>query len=221
MHFLYILGRGSQWEDNELRFSLRSISKNCPVSGVTLVGHCPKWVTGVEWVPVQNIAGDKIARVARQTISGLPYCPEELVLMNDDVYVMEPTPELELYHQGPLIDQYKFGLQEVPEGLFTAARGKTLDVLQEYGQIPYDYDLHVPMPVLRSGMFTIAALWPIWEGFQFRTLYGNYWGRQGERMNDVKDVWGKKFFSTESIVSEDYKAKLAAAFPDPSPFELQ
>ena len=49
---VYALGTGSKWQDNELRYSLRSLEKFCGNLGrVFIVGHKPDWVTGVIHIP--------------------------------------------------------------------------------------------------------------------------------------------------------------------------
>ena len=45
------LGTGSRWQDNELRYCLRSIEKNLSgVNEVVIVGEKPKWLTNVRCV---------------------------------------------------------------------------------------------------------------------------------------------------------------------------
>lgn len=45
MDILYIVGKGSVWQDNELRYSLRSIAKNGRnVGRVFICGYIPRWV---------------------------------------------------------------------------------------------------------------------------------------------------------------------------------
>ena len=221
MHFLYPLGWGSQWDNNELRYSLRSLEKNCPVSGVTIVGNCPRWVKGVQHIPFNPLDGSKISREYTAMLGALPFVPNEFIFMNDDFYVMEPMKEIELFHQGALRQVIKWALIDNPTGddLYTVARQSTLDVLQEFCPEPLDYELHVPMPLLRDGIYNLAAMYSFWENLQFRTLYGNVFGGLGKEMLDVKDVWGKPFYSTEPRVSESTRQKLQEAFPEPSRFE--
>jgi hypothetical protein len=75
------------------------------------------------------------------------------------------------------------------------------------------------MPLLRDMVYNCAAMFDFWNFMQFRTIYGNVFGGGGEEIDDVKDVWGKPFFSTGSIVSEEFKTKLQEKFPEPSRFE--
>ena len=50
---VYVLGKGSRWQDNELRFSLRSVSKNLSnVGQIFIVGQIPDFVKNCVHVPV-------------------------------------------------------------------------------------------------------------------------------------------------------------------------
>lgn len=154
-------------------------------------------------------------------LGALPYVPNEFVFCNDDFYVMQSLTEMPLYHQGSLRQIIKYALMDNPTGedLYTQARQKTLDVLQEYCKEPLDYDIHVPMPLLRDMVYNTASLFPFWDGMQFRTIYGNITGGQGEQIDDVKDILGAAFLSTGSTVSDPLKNYLQAAFPEPCRFE--
>lgn len=222
MHYLYPLGWGSRWDNNELRYSLRSLEKNCKVDGVTIVGNCPRWLKNVQHVPFNPVDGSKINREYTALLGALPYVPNEFIFMNDDFYVMEKMDEIRLYHQGTLRQMIKWAQMDNPlsDDLYTVARQSTLDTLQEFCREPMDYDVHTPMPLLRDAVYNCASMYTFWDNLQFRTIYGNViCAGQGEQIQDVKDVWGKPFFSTETTVPETTRAKLAEAFPDPSEFE--
>jgi hypothetical protein len=53
---VYTLGTESSWQDNELRYSLRSLERNFPDLGrVWIVGHKPAWLTGVVHIPMADV----------------------------------------------------------------------------------------------------------------------------------------------------------------------
>ena len=55
MDLLYVVGGGSKHNNAELRYSLRSIEKNCTgYDRVFIVGQKPEWVTNVEFYPCDD-----------------------------------------------------------------------------------------------------------------------------------------------------------------------
>lgn len=56
MDILYVIGRGSDWDNNELRYSLRSIAKNGKnIDRVYIVGYKPDWVSDlVTYIPCDD-----------------------------------------------------------------------------------------------------------------------------------------------------------------------
>lgn len=96
MDILYVLGKYSKWDNNELRLSLRSIEKFCMnVGRVFLVGHDPKFLSNeVTYIPFN----DKYHKVCKQKniLNAICYAVEnsdigeEFLLSSDDhIYVKE------------------------------------------------------------------------------------------------------------------------------------
>lgn len=57
MDILYVIGQGSKWGNNELRYSLRSIEANCTnVGRIFIVGYCPSFIdkTKVTYIPCSD-----------------------------------------------------------------------------------------------------------------------------------------------------------------------
>ena len=94
---LYVVGKGfSEWHDNELRYSLRSIAKNgINVGRVVVVGHCPYWLNEDEVVllPLKDTTNDKHTNI----LNAIEYAVEQGVLgerflySSDDHYYVQPT----------------------------------------------------------------------------------------------------------------------------------
>lgn len=95
---LYIVGKGfSDWRDNELRYSLRSIAANgVNVGKVVVCGYCPYWLNTDEVVclPLRDPEnGNKHANIIRaidyairQGVLG-----ETFLYSSDDHYYVQPT----------------------------------------------------------------------------------------------------------------------------------
>ncbi|MBQ6984581.1 MAG: hypothetical protein IJQ20_06590 [Paludibacteraceae bacterium] len=92
----YIIGTGSRWDDNELRFSLRSIAKyGQHVGRIILVGHCPAWINreAVTVIDAADETGCKHTNIAlkiRKAIETLHLKDDFLISSDDHIYV-QPT----------------------------------------------------------------------------------------------------------------------------------
>ena len=96
MNVLYVVGTGSKWGDNELRYSLRSICKNAyGLNNVYIVGNVPPFVSPAVNalrcddkcdIPAKNILA-KI-RAAVKTFADLG---EEFLVSSDDHFYIKPV----------------------------------------------------------------------------------------------------------------------------------
>ncbi len=87
---VYVVGTGSRWNDNELRFSLRSVSKNLSnVGKVFIVGECPDYLKNVIHIPASDIFDSAINADGNMTHKLLLVCnnkelSDDFLFMNDD-----------------------------------------------------------------------------------------------------------------------------------------
>lgn len=89
---VYPLGSGSRWEDDELRYSIRSMEKYYPNLGdVYVIGEKPAWYRGKhipfeeKWKRTENVFRKQ------RLISSMPGLSENYVWMNDDIFLLEPV----------------------------------------------------------------------------------------------------------------------------------
>lgn len=99
MDVVYLIGPFSSWNDNELRYSLRSLAKFAQNLGhIYLVGYCPKWVNKklVTYIPFEDKAG---VHKAQNTFAKATYVldhPElvpsdRFLISSDDHFLIRPT----------------------------------------------------------------------------------------------------------------------------------
>ena len=94
--FVYIV---KESEDNEeLRYSLRSISKFYPSNKIWIVGYKPSWIQNVNYIPVKQDCGDKWKNSVNNIIKA---CESEeisndFILMNDDFIILKKNKPLEI-----------------------------------------------------------------------------------------------------------------------------
>jgi len=237
MDLVYICREG---ENEELRYSIRSAVKNIPHNKIWVVGGKPDWYIGPHISVKQletkytNVGNNQIAAFSSELIS------EDIVLMNDDFFVIRPIDKIKTYHNGPMIDTIKSFRRSGINSSYVRKLDYTRRVLRKkFGiQNALSYELHVPMPATKSSMREVIKL-----GVASRSAYGNIYGVGGEAMRDVK------FYTGEIMQHKNYTEILNYAgnvedleypylsssdasfpillekilkdlFPDPSPYEL-
>lgn len=96
MDILYIVGQGSKWRDNELRYSLRSIEKNgINVGRVFIAGYIPPFINPktVGCLRVQDkytVKHYNILHAIEQAVENLPLS-EHFLYSSDDHFYIAPT----------------------------------------------------------------------------------------------------------------------------------
>lgn len=190
MDIVYILGKGSMWRNNELRYSLRSL-KNLPHRRVYIVGYLPKFIRTdrVIHIPAEDPTSSKLLnslhkhRIACDTKE----ISEDFILMNDDFYVMKPVDEIPRWHK----DTIEKTLTEHPTkaGYYYQALVLTEAFLKSNGvKKPLDYSVHYPVVFNKEKLSKVLdfcqKLSP--NGLLIRTIYGNEYWRKTEQHKDVK-----------------------------------
>ena len=232
MDLVYVVGPDTRNE--ELRYSLRSVARNLMHDVVWIVGYKPAWVTGVEYLPVKQHATkwqNSTANLVTACDSGTGVA-ERFALMNDDFYVLESMVEVPILNRGPVageIARYRYTRSRYVDGI-----EQTATLLKRVAGIdaPISYELHVPLPVVKSDMRAALHL-AATEGRHIiaihkRTLYGNLYGIGGETRDDVKlhgsgdplPDWPLVSTATASWRGLVGKA-LRARFPEPCIYEKE
>jgi len=95
LDIVYVLGTGSNWSDNETRFSIRSIFKNLTdVGHIFIVGEKPDGLVNFTHIdhpdefPSTNADGNIIRKVLRACLD--PRVSEKFLFMNDDHIILRP-----------------------------------------------------------------------------------------------------------------------------------
>ena len=170
-------------KNDTLRYSLRSVAAHLPYARVVIAGHRPRWVVGVEHIPVPQSRQERenVVRILRALCASPDTLPE-FVLMNDDFFAMVPNPPTPLIHRGTLADL----AVTWRASWYSRALANTRKILADRGHSdPLAYDrVHCPLPVTTQIMG--EALDGVGEGpVLHRSLYGNTVGG-GQLGVDVK-----------------------------------
>ncbi len=179
---VYVLGSGSCWKNNELRFSLRSVQKNLMgVRKIFVVGEDPGFLTEeIIHIPhpdplSQNADGNMALKILRA-------CQEknlsnDFLFMNDDFIINRPI------HAAEIPYMHKEDMKTRGEKFWTSQfyryrLRRTFDVLKERGLPTLQYDYHAPIIFNKHQFPKVMAQFDFQAdiGYTFRSLYGNCLG---------------------------------------------
>lgn len=197
MDYVYICRSGN---NDELRYSLRSIEKNMPKGRIWVVGHRPIWYIG-DFIPVDDIGGkfDNIVNCIK-TVSENNDISDNFILMNDDFFALNPIDKLKNYHGGLLenkIARYK-ELRMAPK--YIRLLELTLKQLKENGITnPIDYDIHVPIIMNKTILKDAINL-----AFFPRSAYGNLAKLEAIKITDVKIYSNGEKINWHKIINNDF-----------------
>ena len=232
MDVVYICREG---ENEELRYSIRSVVENMPHSKIWVVGGKPSWYTGNHIEIRQFKTKFANARANMNAIVSSPDISDDFILMNDDFFVMQQIEDVVDYYSGPLAKKIDYFRKKHPSSAYTKLLLRSYKEMKRHGiQIPLDYTLHIPMKMNKQKLADILPLSISW-----RIAYGNIYNVGGVMVEatggptkDVKiyvengeltDVsWNplsEIYLSTEDRAFERMKDFFEEKFPKPSPYE--
>lgn len=202
---VYILGTGSNWNNNEIRFSLRSVEKNLiDVRNVYVIGENPGFLTDKvihiyhpDPLSGHNADGNmalKILRACREDSLS-----DDFLFMNDDFIINKPVvaSEIKWMHKG--------NMKNRPENFwktefYRLRLRRTFDVLLDRGLPTMQYDYHAPMLMNKYLFPKVMSEFNFCEdiGYTFRSLYGNYLGLPGTNVRGQK-VTVYKYYNIDQL----------------------
>lgn len=226
MDYVYICRKG---ENEELKYSIRSVVQNLPKGKIWVVGYKPDWYVG-NFISVKDTRSkfDNI-KACMSAIANSSDISNNFVSMHDDFFITNKIDSVPILHGGLLQEKVSVYTKLVPSSIYTRLLANTYKRLVNLGiENPLDYDIHVPM-IMNKAMLRQIITMPYLE----RSNYGNIFGIGGTLTNDVKVYSGGKmrsrsydflngesyFLSTEDTSFEQIKDKVKSLFPNPSVYE--
>lgn len=190
---VYILGTESNWQDNELRFSLRSIEKNLSaVRNVYIIGTLPDFINTdkVIHIPYEDKHLYKQTRIALKVLQACFVEPlsEEFLFLNDDHFL------LELFQAGNFPYLYEENLLETASrrtenSMYGFSLRNTFEALLMNGFETNNFDIHCPIVYNKEKfkeMFNTYDFYNTPNSFVVKSLYCNTFGIKGEKREDIK-----------------------------------
>jgi hypothetical protein len=178
MDFVYICRNG---ENEELRYSIRSLVKNFDNINLWVVGGKPNWYIG-NFIDVYD-TGNKFTNINNcySAILNELKISDEFVLMNDDFFILKPEEKYE-YHSGFLIDKIISHSNQYGNTAYARALNGALRELKKIGvSKPLNYDIHTPMTLKKALLADVLGL-----SLAPRSMYGNLFIKDSISIDDVK-----------------------------------
>jgi hypothetical protein len=233
---VYLLSKGSQWQDNEIRYSLRSLEKHLKnYRNVYIVGYRPPFLNdkAIE-IPFKDFYSNrsrnimaKIHRAASDT-----RVTQKFILFNDDYFLLQDVeaPEYPYYFNNSLeitaARQYNSYKKYVDA---------TLKILKENNLPTVHFDLHCPIiyDKFKFKKMVDHYNWNIPHGYIVKSMYCNHFGITGVQREDHKinypyranmldDMnYNKEMFSiSDKALTHSMKAYIMKKYPEKSTFEI-
>lgn len=229
MDYVYITRNG---DNEELRYSLRSIAKNAPEGRVWLVGGKPDWFNGGH-IPVKdksskfkNIAACLFAAASSDEVS------EDFILMNDDFFILENIANFLPLYGGTLASKIASYTDLLGPTVYSNILGRAMKYINSKGiKEPLDYDIHVPLQINKKMFLELVPH----DSLAPRSVYGNLAEVGGTEIRDVKTYNNPRYRSKSYTYDKDnspfissnddsfdilYDTVLAEMFSEPSPYEV-
>lgn len=218
MDFVYICRPG---ENEELRYSIRSLITNYPDANIFIVGGKPDWYSG-DYIFVEDKSNkfENINNCYRAILQSNKIS-NDFILMNDDFFLLSNIKSFN-YYSGNLKDKIISHVKLNGNSSYARALKGAVKELAKLGiEEPKNYDIHTPMAFKKAQLAQVIDL-----SLAPRSMYGNVFDIGGLDIQDVKvykdtlnfDL-SKEFISTEDNSFKLISHKLATLFPDKSPFE--
>lgn len=197
MDYVYTCRQGN---NEELRYSLRSIEHNMPAGRVWVVGYRPDWYIG-DFVQVKDI-GSKFENIRNciKIISEHNEISDDFILMNDDFFALNKINNFNDYHGGSLENKIIRYKENKMSPKYIKLLELTLKQLQNNGiKDPVDYDIHVPMTMNKTFLQKALDL-----AFFPRSSYGNLVNLKAKNIYDVKIYSRDGKINWEKILNNDF-----------------
>lgn len=175
---VYVLGSGTKWQNNELRFSLRSLVKNLKgFRKIYVIGEKPDWIKNVIHIPfsdelLNNADGNIIRKVLRACEE--EKLSEDFLFINDDhIFMTEMiAADIPPFQKG---DMTTFPREFFEFNFWRGRLWRTRNILIEKGYSALHFDCHTPIVMNKVWFPQVMSQFDYARniGYTMKSLYGN------------------------------------------------
>jgi hypothetical protein len=181
MNFVYSCRSG---DNEELRYSIRSVKYFYPKSTVWVVGGKPDWYVGNYIEVKQNQSKNKNIHANLFAACKNKYISDNFIYMDDDFFILNYLEKFNFLYDGLLSEKIKNYDEENLLNSYSRQLRNTNKYLNKLGIAnPVNYELHVPMPVEKS---KVEKTLRCGDYLLWRSVYGNLFSVGGIKTKDVK-----------------------------------
>jgi hypothetical protein len=181
MNFVYICRTG---DNEELRYSIRSVLNSFPEGLIWVVGGKPDWYCGKYIEVKQDKNTYTNATNNLKAICDSLEISDDFILMNDDFFIMNKVDKIQYFYSGTLDEKILLYQELIGSSSYVNKLITTLNKLQRYNiDQPLDYELHVPFPMNKENLSKVLKKN---NGLLYRSVYGNLFNVGGLKIEDVK-----------------------------------
>jgi flagellar biosynthesis/type III secretory pathway chaperone len=217
MDFVYICRTG---ENEELRYSIRSVLHFYPDANIYIFGDKPRWYSG-DYTEIEDY-GNKFDNINQCYKAICNTNLNNFVLMNDDFYIINKPNNFNYYFDGLLEEKIERHINEYGLSKYARILSDANKKLKAIGiSQPLNYDVHTPMFFNREKLSQVVDL-----SNAPRSMYGNIFNVGGEKIKDIKIYKHTKniyingyFLSSEDSSFNKILDLLKSKFPEPSRYE--
>lgn len=200
---VYTLGKGSTWNDNELRYSLRSVEKHLKnFRNIYIVGECPDWlikqsksegayVDGIIHVPVDD-SGHASWNIANKLLHAcaLDELSQKFLFMNDDFFFLKDVdaPTYPYYYDRYISNHLRIYKVNWYNNYIQATNAE----LQENGLPTKYFDIHNPIIYDKDLFPEVINKFDFNKKLTVKSIYCNALNISGIQMTDCKVIGWKK-----------------------------
>ena len=241
---LYVAGRKTNCNHEELKFSLRSLAKYASnYNKVYLVGYCPSFVNKKEVIHIEEDFNFYKERNIMECIklACTTYISDDFIYFNDDFFLNTyfDFNHLQNYTRPYDLFDYVYSprRKHLRDKVYTKTIKQTYEALIEKSYPFLTYDIHMPMKFNKE-LFPKAMDLFNWDdpnklGLTYRSLYGNVYQLEPTVVRDLKLVRestvkhveyllkDRVFWSTDNFsVHSKIRMYLDREFPSKCIFEI-
>jgi hypothetical protein len=198
MDFVYICRSG---DNEELRYSIRSVLYSFPDASIWVVGGKPDWYSGKHIDVVQNHNKYTNAINNLTAVCNSNEISDSFILMNDDFFIVKKINSVDVFNGGLLSEKIDKYIKLTASSMYIKKLILTNERLKESGiNDALDYELHVPMIMEKNKLKEVIIKYPscLW-----RSMYGNLFSVGGTKIDDVKVYVNKKHLSRSKEISAE------------------